>query len=70
MLQIRFQCCCIGWEGWRFQNPVNHTSWVAVVISTNRPKSVRNRCVIKVEGTDLCNHFGFFLFSVGMGLLS
>ena len=26
-------------------NHVNHTSWVAVVSPTDRPKSVRNRCV-------------------------
>ena len=29
-------------------NQVNHTSWVAVVIPTDRPKSVRNRCVIEL----------------------
>ena len=29
-------------------NQVNHTSWVAVVTSTDRPKSVRNRCVIEL----------------------
>ena len=29
-------------------NQVNHTSWVAVVTPTDRPKSVRNRCVIKL----------------------
>ena len=28
--------------------PVNHTSWVAVVIPTDRPKSVRNRCLIEL----------------------
>ena len=28
------------------RKPVNHTSWVAVVTPTDRPKSVRNRCVI------------------------
>ena len=27
---------------------VNHTSWVAVVIPTDRPMSVRNRCVIEL----------------------
>ena len=30
------------------RKPINHTSWVAVVTPTNRPKSVRNRCVIEV----------------------
>ena len=28
-------------------NQVNHTSWVAVVTPTDRPNSVRNRCVIE-----------------------
>ena len=27
---------------------VNHTSWVAIVNLTDRPKSVRNRCVIEL----------------------
>ena len=29
-------------------NQVNHTSWAAVVTPTDRPKSVRNRCVIEL----------------------
>ena len=29
-------------------NQVNHTSWVAVVTPTDRPKSVRNHFVIKL----------------------
>ena len=29
-------------------NKVNHTSWVAIVTPTDRPKSVRNRCVIEL----------------------
>ena len=28
-------------------NQVNHTSWVAIVSPTDRPKSVRNRSVIE-----------------------
>ena len=28
-------------------NQVNHTSWVAVVTPTDRPKSVRKRCLIE-----------------------
>ena len=39
--------CCGEWEGWA-RKPVNHTSWVAVVTPTDRPKSVRNRCVIEL----------------------
>ena len=30
------------------REPVNHTSWVAVVTPTDRPKSVRNRCLIEL----------------------
>ena len=29
-------------------NQVNHTSWVDVVTPTDRPKSVRNRCLIEL----------------------
>ena len=29
------------------RKPVNHTSWVAIVTPTDRPKSVRNRCLIE-----------------------
>ena len=36
--------CCGEWEG----GPVNHTSWVAVVTPTDRPKSVRNFCLIEL----------------------
>ena len=32
------------WAG----KPVNHTSWVALVTPTDRPKSVRNRCLIEL----------------------
>ena len=35
-------------------NQVNHTSWVAVVIPSGRPKSVRNRCVIELFGGVVC----------------
>ena len=30
------------------RKPVNHTSWVTVVIPTDRPKSVRNCCLIEL----------------------
>ena len=29
---------------------VYHNSWVAIVTQTDRPKSVRNRCVVEVFG--------------------
>ena len=30
------------------RKPVNHTSWMAVVTPTDRPKSIRNRCLIEL----------------------
>ena len=39
--------CCGEWEGGPV-NQVNHTSWVAVVTPTDRPKSARNRCLIEL----------------------
>ena len=44
-------------------DPVNrfhHTSKVAIVIPTDRPTSVRNRCVIEVLVMFLCCHVVFF----------
>ena len=35
-------------------NQVNHTSWVAVVTPTDRPKSIRNRCVIELFCVVVC----------------
>ena len=45
--------CCGNWKGWA-RKPVNHTSWVAVVTQTDRPKSVRNRCVIELFCGAVC----------------
>ena len=36
--------CVLSWA----RKPVNHTSWVALVTPTDRPKSVRNRCLIEL----------------------
>ena len=41
---------CGEWEGWALENWFNHTSGVTAVTPTDRPKSVRNRCVIEVFG--------------------
>ena len=44
----------------KVEDPVNrfhHTSWMIVVTQTNRPKSLRNRCVIEVFGSVLCCQF-------------
>ena len=58
-------CCGSGKVG--PVNQVNHTSWVAVVSPADRPKSVRNRCVIElfcgVVYVTLCP----FDISVGVG---
>ena len=43
------------------RKPVNHTSWVAVVTPTDRPKSVRNRCLIELFCGVVC------VVSVGVG---
>ena len=49
------------------RKPVNHTSWVAVVTPTDRPKSVRNRCLIELFlWRCLCCHCPFDI-SVGVG---
>ena len=37
---------CREWDGWAFLNRFNNTSGVTAVTTTDRPKSVRNRCVI------------------------
>ena len=42
-------------------NQVNHTSWVAVGTTTDRPKSVRNRFVIELFCGVVCVVFLFLL---------
>ena len=54
-------CFCGKWEGWTFVNRFNHTSGVTVVTPTDRPKSVRNRCVSEV----FCGVFGVVTFLFG-----
>ena len=39
---------CGKWEVLDSANRFNHTSWVVVVTSADRPQSVRNRCIIEV----------------------
>ena len=48
-------------------NQINHTSWVAVVTSTDRPKSVHNRCVIEHFCGVVCVVTLHFDNSVGEG---
>ena len=40
---------------------------MTVVTPTDRPKSVRNRCVIEVWWLFLCCHVAFWIFSVFVG---
>ena len=68
--------CCGEWEGWSV-NQINHTSWVAVVTPTDRPKSVRNCCLIEpfcgVVGVSLCPFdisVGVGAFVIGLGQIS
>ena len=65
---VHYFCC--RWEGWALINRFNHTSGVTAVTPADRPKSARNRCVIKVFGGVIMLSRGFLDFSVGVGLLS
>ena len=49
------------------RKPVNHTSWVAVVTPTDRPKSVRNRCLIELFVALFVLSLCPFDISVGVG---
>ena len=49
------------------RKPVNHTSWVALVTPTDRPKSVRNRCLIELFCDVVCVVTCPFDISVGLG---
>ena len=57
-------------------NQVNHTSWVAVVTPTDRPKSVRNRCLIELfcgvvcVVTSLLTFLGCRGFVIGLSQIS
>ena len=58
---------CDKWEGWDPVNRLNHTSWMAIITPTDRPKSVRNRCVIEDFGGAFVLLRCFLDFSVGVG---
>ena len=49
------------------RKPVNHTNWVALVTPTDRPKSVRNRCLIELFCGVVCVVTCPFDISVGVG---
>ena len=54
--------CCGSWEGWTLVNRFNNIIWVTVITPTDRPKSVRNRCVMEVMMAFLCCHVAFWIF--------
>ena len=58
--------CCGEWEGWALVNRFNHTSGVTAITPTDRPKSVRNRCVIEVLVAFFMLSRCFLDFSVGV----
>ena len=59
---------CGEWKGWAPLNWFNTlVSGVTAVTPTDRPKSVRNRCVIEVFGGVFMLLPGFLDFSVGVG---
>ena len=55
-----------GMRRWA-RKPVNHTSWVAIVTPTDRPKSVRNRCLIELFVALFVLSLCPFDISVGVG---
>ena len=64
------------WEGWA-RKLVNHTSWVAVISPTDRPRSVRHRCVTVLFGgvvvLSLCpfdSSVGIRAFVIGLSQIS
>ena len=58
--------CREGQLGTRKPVQVNHISWTAVAIPIDRPKSVRNFCVIEVFGGVLCCAFVNVLLVKGL----
>ena len=46
----------------KVEHRFNYISVVAVVSPTDRPKSVRNRCVIEVLMAFLCCHIAVWIF--------
>ena len=51
-------------------NRFNHTSQIAEVTQNDRPKSVRNRCVIEVFDGVFLLPLCFFGFPLAYGILS
>ena len=58
--------CCREWEGGPV-NQISHNNWLAVVTPTDRPKSVRNCCLIELFFGVVCVVTCLFDISVGVG---
>ena len=65
-LFVRLYNSCGELEGWDQVKQFSHTRWVALVTHTDRPKSVRNRCVIEIFGGVCVLSRCFLGFSVGV----
>ena len=66
VLAIDYTAVAVNWKVGPVK-PVNHTSWVAVVTPTDRPKTVRNRCVIELFVAFFVLSLCPFDISVGVG---
>ena len=62
---LHYFCC--EWDGWALLNRYKHTSRVSAATPTDRPKCVRNRCVIKDCGGVFMLSRCFLDFSMGVG---
>ena len=58
---------CCSWEGWALVYRFDNTNWFTVVTPTDRPKSVRNSCVIELFDGVFCVVMLLLDFSVGEG---
>ena len=61
---------CGKWEGWDSVNLFHHTSWMDIVTPTDRPKSVRSRCVFEVFGGVFVLSRCFWIFLWVSGFLA
>ena len=64
---FEFHSFCSLWEGWALVNRFNHTGGMTVITQTNPPKSVSNRCVMKVFSGVFCVLMLLFGFPVDAG---
>ena len=53
-LSFSLHSSCWKWESWVLQPQINHTDWMTVVASNDRPNSVHNRFEIERFVASLC----------------